>query len=111
MNSITRFLQTSRITFGKISRDLPHPLSRPLSSDGRPSILAAVILHDDQLTVPSEQTIRVHQGFYVEEPPSPELLGTCRESSILLLGKAERLPASCSRRACLLGSYASSAFR
>jgi hypothetical protein len=61
---------------------------------GRPgaSALTPVIFSRDQLTVPSEQSIRCHQGLYLQEPSSADLLGLYREPSTLLIGEAESLP-------------------
>jgi hypothetical protein len=42
--------------------------------------------------VPSEQSIRCHQGLYLEEPSSADLLGLYREPSTLLIREAESLP-------------------
>ncbi len=41
----------------------------------------------------SEQSIRRHQGLYLEEPSSADLLGIHRQPSTLLIGEAEPLPA------------------
>ncbi len=57
----------------------------------RASALAAVILPRDQLTVPPEQSIRGHQGLYLEEPFTANLLGLRRESVALLIGKPKSL--------------------
>ena len=57
------------------------------------SALATVILSRDQLPAPSEQSIRGHQGLYLEEPSSTDLLGLRGELSTLLIAKAESLPA------------------
>jgi hypothetical protein len=43
--------------------------------------------------VPSEQRIQRHQGLYLEEPSSTDLLGLHREPPALLIGEMEPLPA------------------
>jgi len=47
------------------------------------SILAADIFFRDQLPVPPEQSIRGHQGLYLEEPSSAIPLGLHREPAAL----------------------------
>ncbi len=59
----------------------------------RSSAFAAVILSRDQPSVPSEQSIRRHQGLYLEEPSSADLLGLHRKPSTLLIAEAQPLPA------------------
>ena len=39
------------------------------------SAFAAVVLSRDQLPIPSEQSVRSHQGLYLNEPSSADLLG------------------------------------
>jgi hypothetical protein len=42
--------------------------------------------------MPSEQSIRRHQGPYLEEPPFANLLGLYCKPSTLLIGEAEPFP-------------------
>ncbi len=48
---------------------------------------------DSCTNAPSEQSIRCHQGLYLEEPSSADFLFLHRESSTLRIGEAEPLPA------------------
>ncbi len=43
--------------------------------------------------MPPEQSIRPHQGLYLKEPSSANLLGLRREPSTQLISEAESLPA------------------
>ena len=57
------------------------------------SALAPVILSLDQLTVPSEKSIRGDQSLDSREPVPADFLGLHREPSTLLIREAESLPA------------------
>jgi len=81
----------ARILAGHSEHQLPY-FGRGSRTTGA-SALAPVILSRDQLTVPSEKSIRGDQGLYFEEPLSANLLGLQRESSTLLISEAESLPA------------------
>ncbi len=59
----------------------------------RSSALARVKLSRDQLSLPSEESIRGHQGLDSEEPFSADFLGLRREPSTLRIREGESFPA------------------
>ena len=65
-------------------------VDRVLRSPG-PPVLAPIILSRDQLPIPPEQSVRGHQGLYLEEPSSANPLGLYGKSPALLISKPELL--------------------
>ena len=75
-----------------------HPDNQLLDFDGGlrttwPSSLAAIVFPSDQLSMPSKQRVWRHEGIEFEKPFSADRFGLDGESTALLIGESQSLPA------------------
>ena len=75
-----------------------HPDNQLLDFDGGlrttwPSSLAAIVFPSDQLSMLSKQRDRRHEGIEFEKPFSADRFGLDGESTALLIGESQSLPA------------------
>jgi hypothetical protein len=96
MAQVVERFSDSRVTPARVLSDYPDDQLLDFSRGPRatwPAFLAAIVLPGDQLSMPSKQRVWRHQGVELQEPLSADRLGLDRESTTLLIGEPQSLPA------------------